>query len=128
MPHILEEINEFLDFKSLIKSKEVSRMMCSIIAHQKSGKILPEKVIQRYIKNPKEFGKDWKIVFQKLSFEKLKELTILVKYFYKAVPSRLNTLYATDSTLVCPVKMEYGPENNNFVLKMTMKSSLENFF
>ena len=89
MPHILEEINEFLDFKSLIKCKEVSRMMCSIIEHQESGKILAAKVIQSYIKNPKEFGKDWKIVFQKLSFERLKELAILVKYFYKAVPSRL---------------------------------------
>jgi len=33
--------------------------------------------------------------------------------------------YATDSTLVCPVKMEYGPENNIFVLKMMMKSGLE---
>ena len=36
-----------------------------------------------------------------------------------------NTEYATDSTLVCPVKMEYGPENNVFVLKMMMKSGLE---
>ena len=63
-------------------------MMCSIIEHQKSGKVLAEKVIQSYIKNSKEFGKDWKIVFQKLSFERLKELAILVKEFYKAVPSR----------------------------------------
>ena len=31
----------------------------------------------------------------------------------------------TDSTLVCPVKMEYGPENNIFVQKMKMKSGLE---
>ena len=37
----------------------------------------------------------------------------------------INTKYATDSTLVCPVKMEYGPENNIFVLKMMMKSGLE---
>ena len=36
-----------------------------------------------------------------------------------------NTLYATNSTLMCPVKMEYGPENNIFVLKMMMKSGLE---
>ena len=42
----------------------------------------------------------------------------------KAV-SVLNTWYATDSTLVCPVKMEYGPENNIFILKMMMKSGLE---
>ena len=91
MPHILEQVNEFLDFKSLIKCKKVSRMMCSIIEQQKSGKILAEKVIQSYIKNPKEFGKDWKMVFQKSSLERLKELAILVKCFYKAVPSRLDT-------------------------------------
>ena len=88
MPHILEQINELLDDKSLVTCKRVSRMMCSIIEHQKSGKVLAEKVIQSYIKNSKEFGKDWKIVFQKLSFERLKELAILVKEFYKAVPSR----------------------------------------
>ena len=35
------------------------------------------------------------------------------------------TYYATDSTLVCPVKVEYGPENNIFVLKMMIKSGLE---
>ena len=34
-------------------------------------------------------------------------------------------LQCTDSTLVCPVKMEYGPENNIFFLKMMMKSGLE---
>ena len=37
----------------------------------------------------------------------------------------LNTKYATDSTLVSPVKTEYGPENNIFILKMMMKSGLE---
>ena len=87
-PHILEQINELLDNKSLIKCKEVSRMMYSIIEHQKSGKFVTTRVIQSYIKNPKEFGKDWKNVFLKLSLEKLKELAILVKEFYKAVPSR----------------------------------------
>ena len=35
---------------------------------------------------------------------------------------------APDSTLVCPVKMEYGPENNIFVLKMMMKSGIEKLF
>ena len=32
---------------------------------------------------------------------------------------------ATDSTLVCPVKMEYGPENDILVLELMMKSGLE---
>ena len=31
---------------------------------------------------------------------------------------------ATDSTLMSPVKMEYGPEKNIFVLKMMIKSGL----
>jgi hypothetical protein len=88
-PHILEQINELLDNKSLIKCKEVSRMMCSIIERQKSGKFVTTRVIQSYIKDPMEFAKDWKIVFQKLSLERLKELAILVKEFYKGVPSRL---------------------------------------
>ena len=89
MPHILEQINEELDNKSLTKCKGISRMMCSIIKHQKCGKFVTTRVIQSYIKNPKEFAKDWRIVFQNLSWERLNELSILVKEFYKAVPSRL---------------------------------------
>ena len=33
-----------------------------------------------------------------------------------------------NSTILCPVKMEYGPEINMFVLKMMMKSALEKIF
>ena len=33
-----------------------------------------------------------------------------------------------NSTILCPVKMEYGPEINIFVLKMIMKRSLEKLF
>ena len=87
-PHILEQISELLDNKSLIKCKEVSRTMDSIIERQKSGKFVTTRVIESYIKNLNEFGKDWKNVFLKLSSEKLKELAILVKEFYKAVLSR----------------------------------------
>ena len=87
-PHILEQINKELDNTSLVKCKEVSRTMDSIIECQKSGKFVTTRVIESYIKNLKEFGKDWKNVFLNLSSEKLKELAILVKEFYKAVPSR----------------------------------------
>ena len=87
-PHILEQINKELDNTSLVKCKEVSRTMDSIIECQKSGKFVTTRVIESYIKNFKEFQKDWKNVFLKLSSEKLKELAILVKEFYKAVPSR----------------------------------------
>ena len=37
----------------------------------------------------------------------------------------LNTQYMTNSTLVCPVKIEYVTNNNIFGLKMMMKSGLE---
>ena len=87
-PHILELINELLDNKSLIKCKEASRIMSSIIEKQKSGKYLTIRMIQSNIKNHEEFAKDWRIIFQKLPMERLKEFGTLVKYFYKSVPSR----------------------------------------
>jgi ankyrin repeat protein len=45
-------------------------------------------MIQTYVKNSEEFGKDWKIILQKLPAERLSEFGILVKDFYTAVPSR----------------------------------------
>ena len=90
IPHIMEEINRSLDNKSLVKCKEVSGIMCSIIENQNSGKYMTIRVIQSYTKNPKEFARDWRIVFQKLPLESLNCFGILVKNFYKAVPSRLD--------------------------------------
>ena len=87
-PHILEQINELLDNKSLIKCKEVSRTMCSIIENQKSGSFLTKRVIQSYINNSNEFAEEWNIVLKKLPVGKLNVFGILVKKFYKAVPSR----------------------------------------
>ena len=74
--------------ESLIKYKEVSRVICSIIENQKSGKFLTIRMIQCYVKNPEEFSTDWRIIFQKLPAERLSEFEILVKEFYKAFPSR----------------------------------------
>ena len=37
----------------------------------------------------------------------------------------LNVQYIGNSTILCPFKMEYGPEIDTFVLKMMMKSGLE---
>ena len=88
IPHICEQINELLDDESLIKYKEVSRVICSIIENQKSGKFLIIRMIQCYVKNPEEFSTDWRIIFQKLPAERLSEFEILVKEFYKAFPSR----------------------------------------
>ena len=53
----------------------------------------------------------------------------LSTYFYLFKEFEQNSAHIVeakiDSTLVCPVKMEYGPENNIFVLKMMMKSGVE---
>jgi len=87
-PHILEQINELIDYKSLVAFKEASRILCTVIENQKSGKYQTTRMIQAYVKNSAEFGKDWRIVFQKLSAEKLSEFGILVKDFYKALSSR----------------------------------------
>ena len=40
----------------------------------------------------------------------------------------LNTQYMTNSTLVCPVKIEYVTKNNIFGLKMMVKSGLGKIF
>ena len=87
-PHLFEQINELLDNKSLIKCKEVSRTMSSIIDAQKSGTFLTKRVIHRYIKYYKKFAEEWKIVLKKLPIDRLNVFGILVKDFYKAVPSR----------------------------------------
>ena len=87
-PHLLEQMNELLDNKSLVKCKEVSRTMSSIIKNQKSGTFITKRVIHSFIKNYTEFTEEWKIVLKKLPTERLNVFGILVKDFYKAVPSR----------------------------------------
>ena len=87
-PHLMEQINELLDNKSLMKCKEVSRTMFSNIENQKSGTFLTKRLIQSYNKNTKKFAEEWKIVFKKLSSDRLNEFGNLVKEFHKAVPSR----------------------------------------
>ena len=94
IPHILEQINELLDDESLIKCKEVSRIICSIIQNQKSGKFLTTRMIQCYVKNPGEFSTDWRTIFQKLPAERLSEFGILVKDFYKGFPSRFDNSWS----------------------------------
>ena len=87
-PHLMEQINELLDNKSLMKCKEVSRTISSNIENQKSGTFLTKRVIQRYNKNTKKFEKEWKIVLKKLPSDRLNVFGNLVKEFHKAVPSR----------------------------------------
>ena len=87
-PHLMEQINELLDNKSLMKCKEVSRTMCLNIENQKSGTFLTKRVIQSYNKNTKKYTEEWKVVFKKLPSNRLNVFGILVKEFHKAVPSR----------------------------------------
>ena len=82
-PHLLEQINELLDDKSLTKCKEVSRIMCSVTENQEFGRFFTKRVIQSYIKNSREYGEEWKIVLNKLSINRLKEFEVLVKGFYR---------------------------------------------
>ena len=87
-PHILEQINELLHDKSLVKCMGASRIMCSNIENQKCGKFVTARMIQSYVRNPEEVSKDWRIIIQKLPNEKLSEFATLVKDFYKYFPSR----------------------------------------
>ena len=87
-PHILEQINELLDDKSLVKCKKASRIMNTIIEKQNCEKYLTIRMIQSYIKNSKEFA-DWRIIFQKLPMKQLNEFGILVTDFYKSFPPRI---------------------------------------
>ena len=87
-PHILEQINELLDDKSLVKCKKASRIMNTIIEKQNCEKYPTIRMIQSYIKNSKEFA-DWRIIFQKLPMKQLNEFGILVTDFYKSFPPRI---------------------------------------
>ena len=87
-PHILEQINELLDNKSLINCKKASRIIGSNIENQKRGKFLTTRLIQSYIKNPLDFETDWKTNIQKLPMERYSEFGMMVNDFYQAFPSR----------------------------------------
>ena len=93
-PHILEQINELLDNKSLVKCKGASRITCSNIENQKCGKFMTTRTIQSYVMNPKEFENHWKMIIQKLPMERLSEFGMLVKDFYKVSPSRFQENWA----------------------------------
>ena len=93
-PHILEQINELLHDKSLVKCMGASRIMCSNIENQKCGKFVTARMIQSYVRNPKEFEYDWKIIIKNLPMERLSEFGMLVKDFYKVSSSRFQENWA----------------------------------
>ena len=84
-PHLLEQINEILDDKSLTNCKEVSRIMCSITENQESGRFFTKRVIQSYIDNSWVYEEEWRIVLNKLEIKRLREFEVLVKGFYKGL-------------------------------------------
>ena len=72
----------------MVKCKESSRIISNEI-EKHSRRFLTTRIIQSYLKNSKNFGKDWKNVCQKLPIDSLKEFSILVKEFYHVFPKRL---------------------------------------
>ena len=89
-PHILEQINELLDNKSLINCKKASRIISSNIENQKRGKFLTTRLIQSYIKNPLDFETDWKTNIQKLPMERYSEFGMMVNDFLSSFPIKIS--------------------------------------
>ena len=70
-----------------------------------------------------KFMKTW-CIFQRLDTSKWKNIFEIKKAFDLS----FNTPYMSYSSIVYPVKMEYGSKNNIFGLKMMVKSGLEKIF
>ena len=69
------------------------------------------------------------LLFSFLCIVKQKKISERSENFWKFFFSKIvNTQYMTNSTLVCPVKIEYVTKNNIFGLKMMVKSGLEKIF
>ena len=82
-PHIFEQVNEILNNKTLIKCKEASRTLHSIVENQKARKYQWIRIVQSYLQVSKEFKEDWRIVFAKLSEEELEIFAKCVQKFCK---------------------------------------------
>ena len=89
-PHLIEQINKVLDFKTLVNFKEVNRIVCTMIDNQKQGKFFWTRVIQTnlLISNCIEFEEDWKNVLRKTESEYLKKIAINVKKMFTSRPER----------------------------------------
>ena len=87
-PHVIEQINKVLDFKTLVKFKEVDRIVCNIIDNQKQGRFFWTRVIQTNLSNCIEFKEDWKNVLKKTETECLKKIAISIQIFFTSRPAR----------------------------------------
>ena len=82
-PHIFEQINELLNNRTLVKSKEASRTLSSVLENQKARKYQWIRIIQSYLQVSNEFKEDWGIVFAKMSPENMKKFAKYARNFCK---------------------------------------------
>ena len=88
-PHLIEQINKVLDFKTLVKFKGVDRIMCNIIDNQKQGRFFWTRVIQtNLLSNCTEFKEDWNYVLRKIETKYLKKIAINIRNFFTSRPER----------------------------------------
>ena len=59
IPHIMERINEFLDFPSLVNCRQVSKIIFKTIEEQQSGRYFLVRMIQNFTMNWTGFEEDW---------------------------------------------------------------------
>ena len=82
-PHIFEQINELVNNRTLVKSKEASRTLYSVLENQKARKYQWIRIIQSYLQVSNEFKEDWGIVFAKMSPENMKKFAKYARKFCK---------------------------------------------
>ena len=93
-PHIFEQINELLNNRTLVKSKEASRTLHFVLKNQKARKYQWIRIIQSYLHVSNEFKEDWRIVFAKLSEEKLEMFAKYVQKFCKIDRLRMERVWS----------------------------------
>ena len=82
-PHIFEQINEELNNKTLVKCKEASRALHSVVENQGARKYEWIRIIQSYLQVSNEFKEHWRNVFAKMSAENLNKFAKDVQKFCK---------------------------------------------
>ena len=89
-PHVIEQINKELDFKTLVRFKEANRIVCDVIDNQKQGRYFWTRIIHTNlpISNCIEFKEDWANVFSKIENEYLKKHAINIQKFFSFSSTR----------------------------------------
>ena len=82
-PHIMERIDEFLDFPSLVNCRQVSKIIFKTIEEQQSGRYFWVRMIQNYNMNWTGFEEDWKHVMEKMPVKALKVFALAVQNWWK---------------------------------------------